>query len=109
MIWSIACRTVREQGVIEELSRQRFTNDDIYAIQESVWMRQLAHWVSTQPLDPLFAKWLDRRNSGLGEETADQLGTAYRLFDWTVRNIQLDEQLPSPDESTAAPAAGADT
>ena len=99
-------KSVRERGVIDELSKQRFTNDDVYAIQEAVWMRQLSKWVLQRPLDPLFAKWLDGHKSELGAETAEQLGEAYRLFDWTIRNIQLDDLLPSPDESTAAPAAG---
>ena len=95
--------------MLEELSRQRFTNDDIRSIQEAVWMRQLSQWVSRQPLDPLLAKWLESKKSQLNPESAEQFATAYRLFDWIVCNIQLDSLLASPDESTAAPAAGRGT
>jgi hypothetical protein len=99
-------RVVREKGVVETLGRLRFDTSDVKYVQESVWMRQLSRWVSQQPLDPLFAKSFESRKSELGEFGTEQLGIAHRLFDWTVRNIQLDELLASPDEATAAPKAG---
>jgi hypothetical protein len=99
-------RVVRERGVLDDLPKRLFTDEDVRALQEGVWMRQLAQWIARQPLDPLFGRWLERSRSRLGAEAADQLGMAYRFFDWIIRNIQLDELLPSPDESTAAPAAG---
>lgn len=99
-------RTVRERGVLEDLTGTRFNDEDVRAFQEAIWMRQLSHWVSRQPLDPLFGDWLESQKSQLEPGTVEQLAAAHRLFDWIIRNIQLNEQLPSPDESTAAPAAG---
>ena len=100
-------RSVRERGgVIDQLSRKRFDLDDVRYVEECVWMRQVSQWVSHQPLDPPVAKWLDGKKAQLGERSSEQLASAYRLFDWTVRNIQLEALLPSPDEATAAPVAG---
>lgn len=100
-------RSVREHGVSDQLARRRFDVEDVRYVQECVWMRQISQWVAHQPLDPPFGKWLEGQKARLGEHGSEQLGTAYRLFDWTIRNIQLEALLPSPDEATAAPVAGA--
>jgi hypothetical protein len=97
-------RTVRDRGVIADLTNTLFDNNDIYAIQEAVWMRQLSSWISRKPLPPQFARWLEQNASRLGTHEAEQLAVAFRLFDWTTRNVQLEELLPYPEEAAGAPA-----
>jgi len=60
---------------------------DSFALMEAAWLRDCARWVSA--------------------EKTDQLGRAQRLFDWTVRNIQLEDSGPSPGDAPAGPV-GAD-
>jgi len=65
---------LQELPVVKNLDRLRFTADppysDGYALLEAVWLRDLSAWAR-------------------GEEVGDVV-RAERLFDWTVRNIQLD-------------------
>lgn len=54
-------------------------------------------------LDPA---WLAAVKKAQGDEIAEQLTTALQLFDWTIRNVQLDKthwdsQLPDPETVTA--------
>lgn len=102
-----APRAVRDRGTLDSVGRRRFDLDDIRHVQESVWFRQVASWVSRQSIDPQMAPWIESQRAKLGDQGTNQLATAYRLFDWTVRNIQLMELPPSPDEATAAPATNA--
>ena len=49
-------------------------------LREAVWFRNVSRWV-------------------VGDDRGDPLRSAIRLFDWTVRNIQLENALPSQDGS----------
>ena len=74
-------------------------------IEQARWLHGTAKLVaSRKPIGP-FAQWLD--HSGLPPKAARNLAIAESLFDWTVRNIQLDELLPYPKTSTAGPVANA--
>ncbi len=59
---------------LKELDRMEFSRFDGYALQEAVWLRDVGRW-------------------GQGE-AADSLERAKSLFDWTVRNIQLEASDP---------------
>ncbi len=61
---------LRELPMLEELDAMRFPRYDGPALQQAVWMRDVARWARGEKLD--------------------DLSRALRLFDWTVRNIQLD-------------------
>jgi tetratricopeptide (TPR) repeat protein len=57
-----------------ELGQDHFTSYDSYALMEAVWARDVARWAKGN--------------------TSDDLPAARNLFDWTVRNIQLDPDGP---------------
>jgi hypothetical protein len=57
-----------------ELGDVHFTSFDGYELMEATWLRDVARWAKG--------------------ETSDDLTAARNLFDWTVRNIQLDEDRP---------------
>ena len=58
---------------LADVGKLSFPRGDILAFREALWLRELSHWVR-------------------GEE-ADEISRAKRLFDWTVRNIQLHDDM----------------
>ena len=69
---------------VKDLGEPQFTRYDGPALQEAIWMRDLAGWVA-------------------GDRT-DDIGRAKRLFDWTVRNIQLSPRLLTLADGSKIPA-----
>jgi hypothetical protein len=59
---------------LRELERLKLSGYDAFALREAVWLREISNWASGDQLD--------------------DLPRAQKLFDWTVRNIQLDADLP---------------
>lgn len=70
---------------VKGLDRPEFTRYDGFALQEAVWLRDVSNWT---------------RGSRL-----DDLSRAAHLFDWTVRNIQL-EPAPADTDDAALRRAG---
>lgn len=89
---------------LQELDRTRLTVDDMHFLHGRVWQRDIARRVSEQPLPEVWAQWLDENPNGLAKEDAQQLGAAMQLFDWTIRNVQLDP-FPAVEEQTVGTAS----
>ena len=88
-------RTMRKD-VIAELGRPQFYLNDIKSLMQSVWCANIAKWVSRAPvLGPLGPR-SQAHAEALEDFEVDQLIVAERLFDWTIRNIQLETTLPYP-------------
>ena len=94
-----------------ELAVTAFERLDVLELQEGVWLRDVAKTVSGQPLlDPAIERWLEDgiKQDRLTSTQAADLSLVYRLFDWTVRNMQLDalddptDFLPTRSASTDA-------
>ena len=66
-------QALRELPQVADLDKLEFPREDAFALQETVWLRDLSGWARG--------------------ETLNEVEQARRLFDWTVRNIQLD---PTP-------------
>lgn len=99
-------RSLRQFLTPEVLAQKTFDYPDLAHLQEALLLRDLAHWAVRRPADEPLEAWIRSADSGLSSEQADQLVLALRLFDWTVRNIQLDELLPYPKEDAAGPTGG---
>lgn len=67
---------------------------DVQFLQESIWLRDIAIWGAEPRDNPLLAEQIATATEGRSPSDAEQLATAIRLFDWTVRNIQL---VPPPE------------
>ena len=65
-------KTLQDIPSVKDAAKPIFTRNDGLVLQENVWMRDVSNWA---------------RGSRL-----EDLARAKRLFDWTVRNIQLDEE-----------------
>ena len=75
----------------EFLRQLQFQLFDTYVLQEAVWMRDVARWVAPGPtLDARVADWLPQLEAERGADHRQLVEEAFRLFDWTVRNVQLD-------------------
>jgi len=66
--------SARELPEMQGLGDVQFTIYDAFALREAMWLRDVADWA---------------RGEELGE-----LARAGRLFDWTVRNVQLEQNAP---------------
>jgi len=90
------------------LSKLRFDADgfDVVILREAIWARDLARQIAAARLhDVRLAAWLADQSSELGPESLAELETAAKIFDWTVRNIQLVKMpyaQPEEDEGDGA-------
>jgi len=91
---------------VQSLDKREFTVEDVRYLREASWARSISKWVAQRPDDPDLAPWLKQLEKDRGEEHAYEVSLAARLFDWTVRNIQLAPLLPFPGQA-AGPAGGA--
>ncbi|MEM7314144.1 MAG: hypothetical protein AAF497_13435, partial [Planctomycetota bacterium] len=90
------------------LSRTSFQPFDIMILREALWCRDIAKQTIERPLhDYRLAEWLKDGPQGLSESDKLDLEAATNLFDWVVRNIQLEAPLEPTDENPDAPPLGA--
>jgi len=99
-------RTMKD-SVVAELGRPQFYLDDIKSLMQSIWCSNIAKWVSREPI----AGPLGHRSGALADTLegfeVDQLTVAERLFDWTMRNIQLETTIPYPFDPVELTTGGA--
>jgi tetratricopeptide (TPR) repeat protein len=89
---------------IVELAKPQFTTHDVRFLQEASWARSVSRWVVQQPVGQELEPWLQELEKAKGESHAYDVSVAAKLFDWTVRNVQLDV-LPAYPTPAAGPAA----
>ena len=89
-------------GLLDHLERMEFDQFDIsYYLQQNQWLHDVAERVVREKPSPALAGWLKEIEATSGIASADKLAKAERLFDWTIRNIQLDPLLPPPKPPVA--------
>ncbi|MBC8350937.1 MAG: CDC27 family protein [Planctomycetes bacterium] len=99
-------REFRDSDLLDDVGNWTFSIDDVRVMQEATLLRDLSSWVSKLPTEARLKPWLDGKESTLGDLEREKLEIAERLFDWTVRNIQLQMTPPYPDDSVAPSAGG---
>ena len=98
------------------LEQLLFHLSDVYYLHETSWLHSIASWVENQAKRKHLDRFSQLQTEGLSEEERDQLLTACRLFDWSVRHIQLKPLTPYPTsgsgenvrDRTVAPSLGID-
>ncbi len=83
---------LKQLPMVRGLESMELVHYDCFALMEAAWLRDCARWVSA--------------------EKTDQLGRVQRLFDWTVRNIQLENPATAGGDAVASQSeqsANADT
>lgn len=89
-------RALREHPAFQRLDYLEYTLPDLSFLQQSLWLNDIANRVAREPAPPNLAPWLAAMDKAGQIDAARQLRQAERLFDWTVRNIQLQPLLPPP-------------
>lgn len=75
----------------ERIENDRFVPADVNHLRDCLLFRRIVNWTNTEQRDdPVLREWISEQEQALGEELGDQLRTASRLFDWTVRNIAFE-------------------
>ena len=74
---------------------------DFRYLHESFLFHQIAEWAIKQSSDPQIEAWLAEHTKSLDERSARQLREVARLFDWTVRHLQLEPAPPEPARATS--------
>lgn len=100
-------RNLRTLPPVEQLHKLEMVGSDTKYLEESILMQKIGAWVVQQKLPDDVEKWLKENEKTLSRETAQDLRDAYLLFDWTVRNIQLDPLLDTAKDIAGASGQGA--
>ena len=94
-----ALKPALEMAALERLS---FQPTDIGFLQQSQWLRDVAERARREPAPPDMQDWLKELSQSTSIQQSEQVAVAERLFDWTIRNIQLDALPPPPKAPTAS-------
>ncbi|HEV7226290.1 MAG TPA: tetratricopeptide repeat protein [Pirellulales bacterium] len=74
---------LRELPAVQNLGDKRFANTDGAVLREQRWLHEISRWICG--------------------DASDDLERGRRLFDWTIRNLQLDASPDSDDEQARPP------
>lgn len=97
---------------VSPLDGKFFSEHDAFYLRECFWARETSDWVVQTPTDPSLARWTTSEKKPTGDELflsdiqRTPLQEAVQLFDWSVRNIRLEELLEYPPEQVGPQAAG---
>jgi tetratricopeptide (TPR) repeat protein len=92
---------------LQEIERMRLTVDDLNFLHGRIWQRDVVRRITAQTPPQPWAEWLHENPDGLEEEQLQQLSAALSLFDWTIRNVQLDAY-PVVGEAAVGTSSGKD-
>ncbi|GIW91618.1 MAG: hypothetical protein KatS3mg109_2050 [Pirellulaceae bacterium] len=90
---------LRRLPSLVRLDKREVSIRDVLYLRENRWLRDLAEWVPDGPVPIDLASWLQDKTKHMPREEAQRLGAAVKLFDWTVRHVQLDALSDWPDSS----------
>ena len=85
-----------------QLERLSFDPSDLIYLQQNQWLGEVAERIRREPAPEHLQPWLKRVGRSASPHAAEQLAAVERLFDWTIRNTQLDELPPTPKGPTAS-------
>jgi tetratricopeptide (TPR) repeat protein len=100
-------RALKNTPGLERLDDLVFRPQDLAYMQQTQWLSDVAKRVRQEPPPADLRPWLKEIEKSPGLPEAEQLAAAERLFDWTIRNLQLDELPPLPKGPVAT--AGEET
>ena len=96
-------------GLVNNVGAKRFFPPDVNYLQEMSWISQIARWIQANEVDHRKI-WDDHIPASVKSEDRAKLQKVLRMFDWTVRNVQLEPLLEYPEvpegETRTAPELG---
>ena len=87
--------SVSNTGFVQSIGGKRFIPLDINYLHETSWLRAISQWVAAGD-QPHRLFWEGYKPEMESEADGEKLSVALKLFDWTVRNIQLEALLDYP-------------
>jgi hypothetical protein len=81
-------------------------SSDYRYLHECSQFRRIVNWAVKQPTDAQTEAWLDEKAKSLDERSARKLREMARLFDWTIRHMQLDPTPAEPARAASGPTTG---
>jgi tetratricopeptide (TPR) repeat protein len=91
---------------METLDKREFTADEVRYLQQASWARSISQWLIQQDDPSPIDDWLQELEQAKGEPHAYDVKVAAKLFDWTVRNVQLDALRPEPQSDAGQDSDG---
>lgn len=86
-----------------KLNTMQFSEQHAEYLFQSTLMRDVSAWVLQQPYrDGIFLDWLEQKKKSLTADEGMRLEQALKLFDWTIRNIEV---TGSPKDIETLPAS----
>ena len=82
-------------GLVQAIGGKRFIPLDINYLHETSWLHAIAQWAVADDL-PHRMFWESYKPTIADEVASEELTKVLKLFDWTVRNIQLAPLLDYP-------------
>ena len=96
-------------GLVNNVGAKRFFPPDVNYLQEMSWISQIARWIQANEVEHRKI-WDDHIPASVQREDRAKLQKVLRMFDWTVRNVQLEPLLEYPEvpegETRTAPELG---
>lgn len=79
---------------------------DYRYLHECSQFRRIVDWAIKQPTDAQTESWIDEKAKTLDERSARKLREVARVFDWTIRHLQLEPAAKEPDRAASGPTTG---
>jgi len=96
-------------GLVNNVGAKRFFPPDVNYLQEMGWISQIARWIQANEVSHRKI-WDDYIPASVESKDLVKLRNVLRMFDWTVRNVQLEPLLEYPEvpegETRTAPELG---
>ncbi|HTN75914.1 MAG TPA: hypothetical protein VL096_11735 [Pirellulaceae bacterium] len=96
-------RQLRTLPPVEQLNRLDVQLTDAVYLEETYLLRTIGDWVTKTAPPAELANWVKSPEAKLDRDQGDAILSAYALFDWTIRNLQLDPLPPVPKDAVAGP------
>ncbi len=109
-------QAIPPEELAQRVSSSQFVRRDVDHLRDAYLFRQIVRWVDTPEHDDwVLSDWFDslatnpqedtggQEEASLDDESLNQLETATRLFDWTVRNVALQPMRLEPPAGVSPP------
>jgi tetratricopeptide (TPR) repeat protein len=95
---------LRSEAEFAAVGDGQFSLWDVEHMYQCRIYRRLSQWIVQRPLqDTLFTGWLDKQSKTMRSDQFAQLEGAFKLFDWSVRNIVLKGQAKDVEQLSDDP------
>ena len=90
-------RRLRDIRFVGSVQEKKFLYVDVNHIHQCSWLRDISNWVNRTTTSAHTEPWNQFIPESVNSQQREKLLLAAKLFDWTIRNVQLDP-LPAPSQ-----------